>query len=387
MKSTKLRICFVCNEYPPFRHGGIGTMTQVLGRALVAAGHSVRVVGLYEAEQSACVRESDQGVEIWRIQRPLRRGGWIWGRRSLYLTIREWSVRGEIDIVEVPDWEGMAAGWPSLPVPVLARLNGSAAFFRHELGNKVGGMGVMLERRSARRVDAWCAVTNYVAEVSQPLLRLRGRPVEILSNPVELQAAGTLDRRSSQDVVFTGTLTAKKGILVLAEVWPAVRARCPQAVLHVFGKDEYPNAAKLLAAGNAGAEKSEGGSVRIHGHVPREQLLAALKSARVGVFPSFAESFGIAPIESMMCGCPTIYSLLGPGPELLRNRLDALLIDPRRPEQLELAIVELLREADFANTLGAEGRRTAMAKYSVDSLLPRNIECYERCLSSFAGRS
>src|SRR5215467_6645136 len=36
-----MKICYLCNEYPPAPHGGIGSVTQVLGRALADAGHQV----------------------------------------------------------------------------------------------------------------------------------------------------------------------------------------------------------------------------------------------------------------------------------------------------------------------------------------------------------
>ncbi|MFN7926775.1 MAG: hypothetical protein U0Y68_02325 [Blastocatellia bacterium] len=35
----------MCNEYPPGKHGGIGTLTQSIARAMVARGHQVSVVG------------------------------------------------------------------------------------------------------------------------------------------------------------------------------------------------------------------------------------------------------------------------------------------------------------------------------------------------------
>ena len=37
----QVKLCFVYSEHPPRPHGGIGTMTQVLGRALVQRGHTV----------------------------------------------------------------------------------------------------------------------------------------------------------------------------------------------------------------------------------------------------------------------------------------------------------------------------------------------------------
>ncbi len=36
-----LRVGFVCHEYPPGPHGGIGTLVQTLARGLAARGHRV----------------------------------------------------------------------------------------------------------------------------------------------------------------------------------------------------------------------------------------------------------------------------------------------------------------------------------------------------------
>ncbi len=58
-----MKICFICGEYPPGPHGGIGTFVQVLARALVAAGHEVRVLGAYGTAYHAANEEVDQGVQ------------------------------------------------------------------------------------------------------------------------------------------------------------------------------------------------------------------------------------------------------------------------------------------------------------------------------------
>jgi hypothetical protein len=82
-----MKICFVCNEYPPGMHGGIGTMTQVLARALVKNGHEVRAVGLCPQGYGAPEAEVDQGVEVSRLperQHPL---GWVFSRYRLFQTV------------------------------------------------------------------------------------------------------------------------------------------------------------------------------------------------------------------------------------------------------------------------------------------------------------
>ncbi len=107
-----MRLCFICNEYPPARHGGIGIFTQILARALVGAGHEVRVVGIYPPACPSPEFEDDHGVRVWRLREPVCRFHWVVARFHLYRTVSQWARREEIDLVEVPDYEGWAACWP-----------------------------------------------------------------------------------------------------------------------------------------------------------------------------------------------------------------------------------------------------------------------------------
>ena len=126
-----MRICFVCHEYPPGPHGGIGTLVQILARSLALAGHQVRVVGVYAPTYPAPGYEEDRGVRVWRLRRPQVRGGWVLSRLELFRRLSDWCRQGEIDLIEIPDWEGWAAGWP------LKFRSGSRRFSRWLLASTV----------------------------------------------------------------------------------------------------------------------------------------------------------------------------------------------------------------------------------------------------------
>jgi len=134
-----MRICFVCSEYPPGAHGGIGTMTRLLARGFVARGHQVRVVGIYPRTSDLPLGSyDDDGIRVWRLRETaVPKIGWMLSRVKLYRQVRAWSRRGEIDLVEVPDYQGWAARWPSLSVPVIVRLNGSSTYNSTQTGGRV----------------------------------------------------------------------------------------------------------------------------------------------------------------------------------------------------------------------------------------------------------
>jgi len=378
-----VNICFVCSEYPPGEHGGIGALTQSLGRALVAAGHGVKVIGVYRPSLAAPDFAMDGGVEVFRIPEEPPRFGWMQARRELYRRVREWVSAGAVDVVEVPDWQGWAALWPRLPVPLVCRLSGSSVYFAAEMGRRTSPVAAALEGMSLHRANYWCSVSRYTAEKSRKLFRLKKGPDAIIYNPVEVPSPIEFSRRSKGEVVFTGTLTAKKGIVSLVRAWLEVIRQRSDARLEVFGKDgpfeggpsmrEYLE--KLLGAAMR--------TVSFHGHVSRSAVTAALRTARVAVFPSYAEAFALAPLESMAAGCPTIYTQRGSGPEAIDDGRDGLLIDPDSPAMIADAILRLLADDPVAEALGLAGRERVQRSFSTAVIVKSNEQFFARCVDEF----
>jgi glycogen synthase len=370
-----MRVCFLCCEYPPAKHGGIGSVTQVLGRALAKAGHDVRAIGVYRGLDAPATDE-DGGVQVWRLPMPEGRFGWTRGRKLLYETVKDWANRGEIDLVEVPDWEGYAAGWPALRVPVVTRLHGSSSYFAREMRARVDWPAWCLEAASFHRADQCCSTSAYTAVRTQRIFGPRRRPVSILFNPVEIPPPAVRPRDANR-VVFAGTLTPKKGVRPLVEAWPAVVAERPAAELHLFGKDEgmQSELAALLP-------DEVRDSVRFHGHVDRERVKSEFQTCRLAVFPSYAEAFSMVPLEAMAQGCPVIYSNRHSGPELIENGRNGLLIDPDRPDEIAGAILRLLRDGEEAARLGSAGRDDVARRFACDVLLARNEEFYWNAIHS-----
>jgi glycosyltransferase involved in cell wall biosynthesis len=382
--SARLRLCFVCGEYPPGAHGGIGTCIQVLGRALVRAGHSVRVIGVYPAGQPGASEEEDHGVRVWRLPEPSYPGGWIKARWQLYRTIAGWARSGDVDLIEVTDWRGPAAWWPRLAVPVVTRVHGSASFLARELHAAGSRSDFWLERASLRRADSWCSPSRYAAEGTRQTFGLATEPRAILPNPVELLEPLARPRSPGANVVFAGTLTANKGVLSLIDAWSRVLRERGDARLQVYGKDgRTATGGSMEAHLRARLEPMVRSTVRFHGHVPRDVLRDALATADVAVFPSYSEAFGLAPFEALAQSCPIVYTRRGPGPELLREGYEALLVDPDDPKDIAAAITRILNDPELGGRLASAGRDRVRREYSIDALVKRNELFYRDCCRAF----
>jgi len=383
-----MKLCFVCSEYPPGPHGGIGTMTQVLGRALVRNGHEVRSIGVYPEWYGGPEFEENDGVEVWRLRESQHPLGWVYSRFKLYEQISEWCREGAVDLVEVPDYQGWAAGWKRLKAPIVARFHGSLTYFASELNLPIDKTTFWLERASLSRADYLCSVSRYTAEITKRVFNYSREFNAILYNPVEMPSPVNREKRLGNRIVFSGTLTPKKGVVPLIKAWRLVADAFVDAELHVYGKDgRADGGGSMRDYLSSLLNDCQRARVHFHGHVSRERLLESYRQATVAVFPSYAEAFAIAPLEAMACGCPTIYSLRGSGPELMDSGRDGLLVDPDDPGSIAKAVWQILGNKSFAETLGEAGRRRVQETFSIERLLKENTSLYEYCIRDFRKRS
>jgi len=379
-----MKICFVCNEYPPSRHGGIGTFVRVLGRELVRRGHQVRVIGIYDRDDRSRDFEVDNGVLVWRLRNEIKLIGWLQARYAMYRKISEWAAAGDIDLVEVPDYGGAAAGWPKMSIPVIARLHGSGTYFASEMGWKIDPIMKSAERWSLRRANSCCSCSSYTAARTTAVVAPGLTVNAILHNAIDSVPEDVGHLKSRWQVIYSGTLTPKKGIISLIDAWPSVQRVCPSAELHICGSDGRTDSGRpvtLYLIATLG--QLLGKSVHYHGFVPRERLLRMLRTASVAVFPSFSEAFAIAPIEAMAHNCATIYTVLASGPELIEDGRTGLLVDPRKPGDISNAIIRILQDEALTERLGRQGREHVEKHLSIGVAAPENERFYRDCLIRF----
>lgn len=107
---------------------------------------------------------------------------------------------------------------------------------------------------------------------------------------------------------------------------------------------------------------------------PPEDLSSFYKSAKIFVFPSIYEGFGLPPLEAMSNGCPVICSSAGSLKEVCGDA--AILIDPKNPEELKNAIKKLLNDEELQNSLREKGFQQAK-KFSWQETAKKTLAVFE----------
>lgn len=106
-----------------------------------------------------------------------------------------------------------------------------------------------------------------------------------------------------------------------------------------------------------------GGHVRLLGAVDGARVRDEIRAAHLFVLASWHEPLGVALMEAMSCGTPTIGTNAGGVPELIRDGVDAVLVPPKAPEALADAIAALADDPDRAARLSVAGRQRIVAGF------------------------
>jgi glycosyltransferase involved in cell wall biosynthesis len=117
------------------------------------------------------------------------------------------------------------------------------------------------------------------------------------------------------------------------------------------------------------------------GQLPPEEALRELARCHAMAMPSEDEAFGVAYAEALACGVPAIGCAGEGGPEELAALGEGMiLVPPREPESLALAIRELLADDGERRRLGEAAQRTAAEHLSWEACGRDTVAAYEDAL-------
>ncbi len=95
------------------------------------------------------------------------------------------------------------------------------------------------------------------------------------------------------------------------------------------------------------------GRVKFLEYIPDQDLAVLMQGARLFLFPSFYEGFGLPVLEAMQCGTPVLASRVSSIPEL---GVDAVhYVDPHDPVDIADGISKLLDDPEYCRTLRERG--------------------------------
>ena len=121
------------------------------------------------------------------------------------------------------------------------------------------------------------------------------------------------------------------------------------------------------------------------GFVPPGRLGAYYERAAVVVCPSRREGYGVVAREALAHGRPVVATAVGGLVDAVEDGVTGLLVPPRDPVKLRVALERLLEDDHLRRKLGATGRERARERFAWSSATTGTTAAYRDALGSGDG--
>jgi glycosyltransferase involved in cell wall biosynthesis len=267
------------------------------------------------------------------------------------------------DLVIGVDLDGFLwAGRRGRPAPrfVVALKGIIADELTHERGwvRRLLAMQARWERLNVEAADRVLVPSRYSAAVAAAAYAIPRAKIRVVPEPIDLTSwherfAAAERRVAARPVVLAvARMYRRKRLEDLLEAARIVRRRIPEIAVRIAG--DGPESARLRAHA---VELDLGGTVTFLGDVSRNALAAEYVNAHCFCLPTVQEGFGIVFAEAMAAGLPVVAARAAAVPEVVIDRVTGLLVNPRSPEELAMAIETLLTNEGLRKDMGEAARR------------------------------
>ena len=406
--STRLRIAWLINLYPPYVVGGNEMLARDLVEALQARGHEVHVLTAH-GSQLADLPDVHQvlGYDLERDKDALFRGTrrltWVEQLRcyvfnqASYLSVRQTMRALHPDLVVVDNlYQASAApllALCGLDCPVIAQVADKWLIYllrdlelllhpawwpaRLLVRAYVKGVQPFLWRWG--RPDALVTISGFIKDFYQAY----GFPGEHIT-PLYLGVDTALYKPRTRpqqgvtglEVMFAGQLWAGKGLQVLVAALGQLHQQVPDLELRL----------RIVGTGNADFLAYLQGEVErwgltnrtiFDGFVPLPELAARLREADIFVFPSiWDEPFSITLPAAMASGLPVIATSSGGTPETFLDGIEGILVPPNDAAALAAALLRLARDPVERERLAQAAIQRVQREWSFTAYVERLEQHY-----------
>ena len=352
---TAKTILMVAPYYPPHT-GGLERYAHEVARRVTDTA-AWRVVVLTTSATTEEVRETYEGVEVWRLPAQLTLSNTPFSFRWIVDVFRVFrAVKPDLVHVHtpVPGLGDLAAWIMDMNTPLVVTYHAGSM----RKGNPRVDWLIWLYEHTSMRVLLWLA--DHVVCVSDDLRdnflhRYRFKS-SVITPAVDTSrfVPDSSMRSEHPSVVFVAGLNVgdhHKGLERLLAVVVSLKGELPKLTLTVVGegdaRDSFEERVRDLGLSDA---------VQFRGRLEGEALVRAYRQAWVCALPTENESFGMVLAEAMACGTPVVSTRLGGVPSVVRDGETGLLVAPRDTQAFTDALRTLLTDTTLYARYAAAGR-------------------------------
>src|ERR1700691_2236039 len=237
------------------------------------------------------------------------------------------------------------------------------------------------------------AVSNFTKLEMEKLFNIPAGRIEVVYNAIDerlLQGhASAADRQLIVEryqvtypfLLYAGRISPHKNVVRMIEAFSALKAELekdqtfPDLKLIIIGDDVSGNPDLRRTVIRSGVQND----VRFLGFVPIEVLRTFYDAAKIFIFPSLYEGFGLPPLEAMAHGTPVVTSNVSSLPEVVGNA--AVLVHPENVFEIMRALHRVLLDQRVRDRIKQRSYEQTR-KFSWDKSAPRILEVYREVLDA-----
>lgn len=178
-------------------------------------------------------------------------------------------------------------------------------------------------------------------------------------------------------VLYAGRISPHKNVVRIIEAFSLLKSELakddayPDLKLIIIGDEvsRHPDLRRAVIKGRVQQD------VRFLGFVPIDVLRIFYDAAKVFIFPSLYEGFGLPPLEAMSHGTPVITSNTSSLPEVVGNA--AVLVNPENVFEIQRALQRVLLDSALRAKLKLRGEEQTQ-KFSWESSVERMLATFKQ---------
>ncbi|MFC1783629.1 glycosyltransferase [Planctomycetota bacterium] len=240
--------------------------------------------------------------------------------------------------------------------------------------------------RVATELDVAMATGEGVAE---KISKVTGRTVPVIGGLVDLNKFSpaadkySLKKQLGLDtdkmiILFAGHLKATKGVFELIDAFVKVRKHFKNVILNICGDGaEYGRLKEIVKT------RELNKCIYLRGNILPSEMHKWMQVSDIFVLPSYNEGMPNVVMEAMACGVTVLATIVGGLPAAVGDSKGAILIEPRRSDQLAATLLRLLSNSDQLKATGRYARETAEAKFCIKQNTARFIEILRHTIANY----
>ena len=358
---------------------GVGTYTRNIVRALARLDHSNQYFLLGSPEKVSEIGPlpaNFKGISLLEPETSIKG----------HFECRNIVSRLRCDLVHVPHIFSMPR---ALPCPYVMTVHDllEHMYRTHDRSGIRRSLHFYLTRRVLKGAGRILAVSNFTKSEIEKLFGISGRHIEVVYNAIDERFlrghASEADRALLADrylvtypyLLYAGRISPHKNLVRIIEAFSALKTelekehKFPDLKLIIIGDELSKNPDLRRTVIRSGVQND----VRFMGFVPIEMLRVFYDAAKIFVFPSLYEGFGLPPLEAMAHGTPVVTSNTSSLPEVVGNA--AVLVNPENVFEIMRALHRVLLDQAVREKIRQRGYEQ-VRKFSWDSSAQRIFEVY-----------